>query len=67
VLELTNGFLFAFPVGSIPALTGAAASQLATVEIDASGGALRWDALDVDLSVPGLLLSAVGVAAKRDT
>jgi hypothetical protein len=61
VLELTNGCLFAFPVAAIPALRSASPSEVATVEIDPSGGALRWDGLDVDLSVPGLLLSAVGV------
>ena len=61
VLELTNGCLFAFPVAAIPALRSASASELAAVEIDPSGSALRWDDLDVDLSVPGLLLSAVGV------
>ena len=61
VLELTNGFLFAFPVRAVPTLKGATASQFAAVEIDPSGGALRWDDLDVDLSVPGLLLSALGV------
>lgn len=61
VLELTNGYLFAFPVGAIRTLDGATPSQLAAVEIDPSGGALRWDDLDVDLSVPGLLFSAVGL------
>ena len=61
VLELTNGYLFAFPARAIPALRAASASELATVEIDPSGGTLRWGELDVDLSVPGLLLSAVGV------
>jgi len=61
VLELTNGCLFAFPVATIPALQSTSPSTLATVEIDPSGGALRWDSLDVDLSVPGLLLSVVGV------
>lgn len=61
VLELTNGYLFAFPVRAIPALRSLSVPELATVEIDPSGGALRWDELDVDLSVPGLLLSAVGV------
>ena len=61
VLELTNGYSFAFPVAAIPALQSASPSTLATVEIDPSGGALRWDSLDVDLSVPGLLLGAVGV------
>ena len=61
VLELTNGYLFAFPVGAIRALNGATPTQLAAVEIDPSGGSLRWDSLDVDLSVPGLLFAAVGV------
>jgi len=60
VLELTNGYMFAFPVSAIRALNSATDAQIAAVEIDPSGGALRWDALDVDLSVPGLLLSAVG-------
>jgi hypothetical protein len=61
VLELTNGYLFAFPVSAVRALNGVTPTQLATVEIDPSGGALRWDSLDVDVSVPGLLLSALGV------
>ncbi len=61
VLELTNGCLFAFPLVTIPALRSASASELARVEIDQSGGVLCWDHLDVDLSVPGLLLSAVGL------
>ena len=61
VLELTNGYLFAFPIGAIPALKAATPSQRAAVEVDPSGGALRWDEIDVDLSVPGLLFSAVGV------
>lgn len=61
VLELTNGYSFAFPVASIRALDGGTPAQLAAVEIDPSGGALRWDSLDADLSVPGLLLSALGV------
>ena len=61
VLELTNGYSFAFPVTTIRALNPATPAQLAAVEIDPSGGALRWDSLDVDVSVPGLLLSALGV------
>jgi hypothetical protein len=61
VLELTNGYSFAFPVTAIRALNRATSVQLSTVEIDASGSALRWDSIDVDVSVPGLLLSALGV------
>lgn len=65
VLELTNGIQFAFPVQSIPALSSATASQLSEVDVDPSGSAIRWESLDVDLSVPGLLLSAVGTEEKR--
>lgn len=60
VLELSNGYLFGFPVKMVPALARATAAQLAAVEVSTGGGALRWDALDADLSVPGLLLDSVG-------
>lgn len=65
VLELTNGCLFGFPVRSIPALRAATAPQRAAVEVDGSGGAVRWAALDIDLSVPGLLLAAVSPAERQ--
>jgi len=65
VLELTNGCLFGFPARAIPALRTATASQRAAVEVDASGGAVRWTALDIDLSVPGLLLAAVSPAERQ--
>ena len=65
VLELSSGFLFAFPVRTIPALRVMTDAQLASVKLDVSGGALRWEAVDVDLSVPGLLLSALGADEQR--
>jgi hypothetical protein len=65
VLELTNGVQFAFPARSVAALRGATAAQLAAVTVDRSGHAIRWEALDVDLSVPGLLLAAVGDEVAR--
>ena len=65
VLELTSGFQFAFPVRAIPALGAATSAQLAAVEVDPSGISLHWDALDVDLSVPGLVLSLVGEKEQR--
>src|SRR5574338_509577 len=61
VLELTNGYSFAFPVGAVRALDAASPAQLAAVEIDPPGDGIRWADLDVDLSVPGLLFSALGV------
>ena len=60
VLELTNGYMFAFPLRAIRALNSLTDAQLASAELDPSGAVLIWDALDIDLSVPGLLLSAVG-------
>jgi hypothetical protein len=65
MLELSTGYLFAFPVRSIDALSEATAAQLATVDVHPSGVSLRWDVLDVDLSVPGLLLSAIGEKEQR--
>lgn len=65
VLELSSGVLFAFPIAGIPALRRATPAQLARVETNASGSTLRWDALDVDLSVAGLLLAAVDPAERR--
>jgi Protein of unknown function (DUF2442) len=64
VLELASGVLFAFPVAAIPALRRAGPAQLAQVVTNASGSSLRWDALDVDVSVAGLLLAAVDPAER---
>lgn len=64
MMELTNGFVFGFPAIRIHALSGATVAQLTEVELTAGGSGLHWDALDADLSVPGLLLSSVGRAQK---
>lgn len=60
MLELTSGYVFGFPTAAIPALDGASPEQLATVELSPGSSGLHWDALDVDLSVPGLLLASLG-------
>ena len=65
MLELPTGYLFGFPVRAIAALREATATQLAAVTVHPSGISLRWDALNVDLSVPGLLLSAIGEKEQR--
>ena len=64
MVELTNGFVFGFPTGSIPELAKASRSVLASVEVSPSGSGLHWETLDVDLSVPGLLLSSIGRSDK---
>jgi len=60
ILELSNGYVFGFPVSAIPALRSATAKQLAAVEVSPGGGGLHWEELDADLSVPGLLVSTIG-------
>jgi hypothetical protein len=62
VMELSNGCIFGFPAATMPALTGMSEAQLARVTVSPAGSGLIWEAEDVDLSVPGLLLSSVGTA-----
>jgi Protein of unknown function (DUF2442) len=64
VMELSNGYLFAFPTSSIPELAKATAKQLSEVELFPGGDVLHWEQLDADLSVPGLLLSSLGRTEK---
>lgn len=64
MLELSSGFLFGFPPRAIPALAHASPRDLAAVRLSPGGGALHWDALDADLSVPGLLLASVDRPAR---
>ena len=59
IVELSNGCVFGFPVRDIPALATISAQQLASVEITPGGSGLSWEADDVHLSVPGLLLASV--------
>ena len=56
-IELTNGAAITVPVKLIPALKGASPSEVRLVEVLGRGGGLHWEALDVDLSVPGLVSS----------
>ncbi|MGI9043272.1 MAG: DUF2442 domain-containing protein [Gemmatimonadaceae bacterium] len=64
MLELTSGFVFGFPAKGIPALANATADQLAAVTVSPGGSGLHWEELDADLSVAGLLLSAVSRSEK---
>jgi Protein of unknown function (DUF2442) len=64
MIELTSGFVFGFPTRAIPQLAKVSPDVLATVAITPGGSGLHWEVLDVDLSVPGLLLSSVGHADK---
>jgi hypothetical protein len=60
VLELNNGSMFAFPTEAVQGLHGASHADLADLEVWGEGYALRWDRLDVDFTVPGLLAGIFG-------
>ena len=60
VIELTNGCLFAFPARCGQGLQTARPAELEDVEVAFGGEALRWESLDVDLGVPGLIAGSFG-------
>jgi hypothetical protein len=62
-VELTNGSAFAFPARLGQGLEAATDDQLAQVVVRGSGYGLQWEALDVDLSIPGLAAGIFGTKA----
>jgi hypothetical protein len=63
VVELTNGTTFTFPARLGQGLENATPDQLADIEILGAGYGLHWEALDVDLSIPGLCAGLFGTKA----
>jgi hypothetical protein len=63
MVELTSGCAFAFPARLAQGLESASPELLASVEVLPGGYGLHWEAVDVDLSVPGLLAGLFGTRA----
>lgn len=63
VVELTNSCTFTFPARMTQGLEAASEDEIAAVEIQGAGHGLYWEALDADLSVPGLLAGRFGTKA----
>ncbi|CAN7205687.1 DUF2442 domain-containing protein [Caulobacter sp. LjRoot300] len=63
LVELRNGSAFAFPARLGQGLEDATDDQLAQVAIRGTGYGLHWEALDVDLSIPGLAAGIFGTKA----
>lgn len=63
IVDLTNGCTFAFPPRIMQGLEQATPDQLAEVEILGLGYGLHWETLDVDLTVPGLMIGMTGTKA----
>ena len=65
MFEMKNGCVFGFPrpENVVWGLSKATPEQLAEVEPIDGGYGLHWEALDADLSVPGLLFNLLNVKA----
>jgi len=63
VVDLANGSTLAFPRELVRELRDASAADVAAIEVQAGGRALRWEALDLDLGVAPLLAGIFGTSA----
>jgi hypothetical protein len=59
-LKLRSGVEWIVPRKTIPELKGATGNQLQHVVI--AGEAIRWDDLDLDVSIPGIAVETLGPA-----
>lgn len=53
--ELTDGRIFGFPADRFKILRGATEEQSQKVTLELDGFALRWEELDEDITVPGVV------------
>lgn len=67
VVELTNGCVFSFPSALVEALRVANDDQIADVEILGRGYGVHWEALDLDLSLTGLMAGRFGLRGTDGT
>jgi hypothetical protein len=54
-VELHDGRIVGFPAARFRILAGATDEQLAKVRVEVNGYALRWEELDEDITVPGIV------------
>jgi hypothetical protein len=54
-VELTDGRIIGFPADRFIILKNATDEQLKEVKIRLNGYALRWESLDEDITVPGIV------------
>jgi len=54
-MELTDGRVIGFPADRFKILKAATDEQLCAVSIRLNGYALRWEVLDEDITVPGIV------------
>ena len=65
-VELFDGRIIGFPADRFKILSRASEQQLANVAIELDGFALRWEELDEDLTVPGIVAGRFQLPLKKD-
>jgi hypothetical protein len=58
LFELRDGRVLGFSANEFERLAQASDADLATVEVQANGYALRWEPVDEDISVPGIVAAS---------
>ena len=64
-LELTDGRIVGFPADRFQRLKAASAEQLKGVKVELDGFALRWEELDEDITVPGVVAGRFQLPLER--
>jgi hypothetical protein len=64
-LELTDGRVVGFPADRFRRLKQASAEQLREVTLELNGCTLRWEGLDEDLTVPGIIAGRFQLPLER--
>ncbi len=62
VISFATGTEMIVPVHLLEGLAGATDDQIAEVELLGAGYGLHWETLDVDLTVPGIVMGVFGTA-----
>ena len=55
LFELTDGRVFGFPAAASERLARATDTEFAAVKVSANGYGLRWEGVDEEISVPGMV------------
>lgn len=63
IIKLSSGATALIPSRLIEGLVGARAADIAAVAVSPGGHGLHWAALDIDMTVPGLVANVFGTKA----
>ncbi len=66
-IELTDGRIIGFPADRFRILSRATDAQLKEVAIRLNGFALRWESLDEDITVPGIVAGRFELSYSKES